>query len=73
MPTRTIVSGGKTWRVIPSGRVTSNDHDEFGLLFVAGVGDEREVRVTAWARGTTDVFHLGAPIDEHPESTAAPG
>jgi hypothetical protein len=31
------------------------------------------VRVTAWARGTTDVFHLGAPIDEHPESTAAPG
>jgi len=49
MPMRTIVSGGKTWRVIPSGRVTSNDRDEFGLLFVAGVGDEREVRVTRYS------------------------
>ena len=49
MPTRTIVAGGKTWRVIPSGRVTPMDHDEFGLLFIAGVGDQREVRVTRYS------------------------
>jgi hypothetical protein len=49
MPTRTIVTGGKTWRVVPSGRVTSYDHDEFGLLFIAGVGPEREVRVTRYS------------------------
>ena len=49
MPTRTIVSGGKTWRVIPSGRVTPMDRDEFGLLFVSGVGDQREVRVTRYS------------------------
>jgi hypothetical protein len=49
MPTRTIVAEGRSWRVIPSGRVTSNDRDEFGLLFVAGVGSEREVRVTRYS------------------------
>ena len=50
-------------------RVYRTDRD--GAVIVES--DGREVRVTAWARGTTDVFHLGAPIDEHPESTAAPG
>ena len=25
MPTRTVTLGGKTWRVLPSGRVTPND------------------------------------------------
>jgi len=49
MPTRTVTIGGKTWRVFPSGRVTQYDHDEFALLFVAGSGDSREVRVTRYS------------------------
>ncbi len=49
MPTRTITAVGKTWRVFPSGRVTQNEHDEFSLLFVAGVGADREVRVTRYS------------------------
>ena len=49
MPTRTITLGGKTWRVLPSGRVTQYDRDEFALLFVAGTGDHREVRVTRYS------------------------
>lgn len=49
MPTRTIVIDGRTWRVFPSGYITQYEHDEFGLIFVAGAGDEREVRVTRYS------------------------
>jgi hypothetical protein len=49
MPTRTISIDGKAWRVFPSGYVTQYEHDEFGLLFVAGSGDAREVRVTRYS------------------------
>jgi hypothetical protein len=49
MPTRTVSLGGKTWRVLPSGRVTQNDRDEFALLFVTGSEDKREVRVTRYS------------------------
>ena len=49
MPSRTLVVDGRTWRVFPSGFVTQYDHDEFGLLFVSGTGDEREVRVTRYS------------------------
>lgn len=49
MPTRTIAIDGKTWRVFPSGYVTQYEHDEFGLIFVAGAGDEREIRVTRYS------------------------
>lgn len=49
MPTRTITLAGKTWRVFPSGRVTQLDRDEFALLFVAGSGDDRVVRVTRYS------------------------
>jgi hypothetical protein len=49
MPARTITAGGKTWRVFPSGRVTQNEHDEFGLLFIAGTGADRVVRVTRYS------------------------
>ncbi len=49
MPFRTLTANGKTWRVMPSGRVTQYDHDEFALLFVAGAGDDREVRVTRYS------------------------
>ena len=49
MPTRTVAIDGKTWRVIPSGRVTQYDRDEFALLFVHGTGVGREVRVTRYS------------------------
>lgn len=49
MPIRTLSMHGKTWRVVPSGRVTQSDHDEFALLFVAGAGADREVRVTRYS------------------------
>src|SRR5258706_381573 len=45
MPSRTITTRGKTWSVFPSGRITQYDRDEFGLVFVAGVGAELGVRI----------------------------
>jgi hypothetical protein len=49
MPTRTIDIDGRNWLVFPSGRVTQYDRDEFGLIFVNGVGADREVRVTRYS------------------------
>ncbi len=49
MPTRSITHAGRSWKVYPSGRVTQFDHDEFSLLFVAGSGADREVRVTRYS------------------------
>jgi hypothetical protein len=49
MPTRTITVDGRTWRVLPSGFLTANHLDEFGLMFVAGDGADREVRVTRYS------------------------
>lgn len=49
MPSRTITVDGKVWRVFPSGFITPNEHDEFGLLFIAGTGSGREVRVTRYS------------------------
>jgi hypothetical protein len=49
MPTRTIAVDGRTWRVLPSGRVTQMDRDEFALLFIAGAGADRVVRVTRYS------------------------
>ena len=49
MPARTINVGGRTWRVLPSGFVTQYDQDEFGLIYVSGTGDDREVRVTRYS------------------------
>jgi len=49
MPARTITANGRTWRVYPSGYITQYDQDEFGLLFVSGTGDDREVRVTRYS------------------------
>jgi hypothetical protein len=53
MAFRTISTDGKTWRVFPSGFVTQYDRDEFGLMFVHGGGDTRDVRVTRYSpKGT---------------------
>jgi hypothetical protein len=49
MPARTITVNGRTWRAFPSGFVTQYDQDEFGIIFVAGTGDDREVRVTRYS------------------------
>jgi hypothetical protein len=49
MPIRSITHAGRAWRVLPSGRVTQYDRDEFALLFVSGTGDDREVRVTRYS------------------------
>ncbi|MBX3173089.1 MAG: hypothetical protein KF709_01635 [Gemmatimonadaceae bacterium] len=49
MPTRRITIEGKTWQVYPSGYVTQYDADEFGLIFVHGVADERVVRLTRYS------------------------
>ena len=53
MPNRTISADGRQWRVFPSGRVTPLAFDEFGLYFVTGAGDAREVRVTRYSPQTT--------------------
>ena len=49
MPTRSITVDGRSWDVFPAGRVTQYDKDEFGLVFVAGEGDDRIVRVTRYS------------------------
>ena len=49
MPTRVIDVDGREWKVFPSGRVTQMDKDEFGLMFVSGIDDERIVRVTRYS------------------------
>lgn len=49
MPSRTITANGKSWLVFPSGRITQYDRDEFGIVFVAGTGAGREVRVTRYS------------------------
>jgi hypothetical protein len=49
MPTRTITVDGATWKVYPSGFITPNEHDEFGVIFVAGSGPDRIVRVTRYS------------------------
>ncbi|MFN8579810.1 MAG: hypothetical protein U0163_02355 [Gemmatimonadaceae bacterium] len=53
MPTRSITIEGTPWRVMPSGFVTQYEHDEFGVLFVSGSGDHRQVRVTRYAPTAT--------------------
>lgn len=49
MPYRTINVAGREWKVMPAGRVTQYDRDEFALFFVSGEGEERELRVTRYS------------------------
>ena len=54
MPSRKIIVDGRAWRVSPSGTVTANTLDEFGLIFVATAPDGgRELRVTRYSPSTT--------------------
>lgn len=49
MPNRSITVDGVTWKVFPSGFITPNEHDEFGLVFVSGAGADRVARVTRYS------------------------
>ena len=49
MPTRSITIDGRSWRVFPSGFLTANHLDEFGLIFVSGEGADRVVRTTRYS------------------------
>ena len=49
MPRRLIDRGAEQWEVAVSGRRTQYTKDEFGLIFVRGEGDAREVRVTRFS------------------------
>lgn len=49
MPARRMVADGREWQVYPSGFLTPYVGDEFGLIFVSGHGDAREVRVTRYS------------------------
>ena len=88
MPIRTISLEGRAWRVMPSGKVTQYDRDEFALLFVAGSDEHREVRVTRYSpHGTrsreaalvelsdadlTRLFAESQPSEMSPEAGYAP-
>lgn len=58
MPTRSLSTAGRTWRVFPSGRVTQYERDEFALVFVSEANGQREVRVTRYSP-------MGARTREH--------
>ena len=49
MPIRTITVDGRSWQVYPSGFTTVYILDEYGVIFVAGEGADREVRVTRFS------------------------
>ena len=51
MPTRHVEIDGRSWQVYPSGYTTQYDADEYGLIFVQGVADAREVRLTRYSPG----------------------
>lgn len=53
MPARQIEVDGKRWQVLSSGFITQYMADEFGLVFVSGSSDEREVRFTRYSPRTT--------------------
>jgi hypothetical protein len=65
MPTRRIEIDGREWQVYPSGFLTQYVGDEFGLIFVAGSGDAREVRVTRYSpMGTRSREQSLAELDD---------
>ena len=49
MARRTIVVDGERWAIYPSGRVTTYDRDECGLVFEKGTGPERVRRVARYS------------------------
>lgn len=88
MPTRHLEIDGRRWQVYPSGYLTQYDADEYGLIFVQGVAEEREVRLTRYSPGgvrsreqslaeMTDAdlvrfFQMSQPSATSPEAGYAP-
>jgi hypothetical protein len=88
MPTRRLDIDGRTWQVYPSGYPTQYDADEFGLIFVHGVADQREVRLvryTPWGTRSREqslaeladadlkrLFETSQPSVTSPEAGYAP-
>jgi hypothetical protein len=84
MPTRQVVIEGREWKVYPSGFLTANIGDEFGLIFVSTVDGAREIRVTRYSpTGTqsreqslgslddgelTALFRMSQPGERSPEA-----
>jgi hypothetical protein len=84
MPARTVTIDGNDWSVFPSGFLTQYVGDEFGLIFVRGTGDAREVRVTRYSpvgahareqslaemetAELTELFRMSQPSDRSPEA-----
>lgn len=84
MPTRHITIDEREWQVYPSGFLTQYVGDEFGLIFVAGTGEAREVRVTRYSPTGTrsreqslaelddaqvvELFHMSQPSARSPEA-----
>lgn len=65
MPARRLRAEGREWEVYPSGFLTQYVGDEFGLVFVTGQGEAREVRVTRYSpRGTRSREQSLAELDE---------
>lgn len=65
MPTRRIAIDGREWQVYPSGFLTQYVGDEFGLIFVTGHGEAREVRVTRYSpMGTRSREQALAELDD---------
>lgn len=52
MPFRTINVQGAVWRAQPSGNVTANVKDEFGVIFARGEGAHIEQRVVRYSPQT---------------------
>jgi hypothetical protein len=46
---RRIHAGDAWWDVVPSGRVTVYDRDEFGIVFRKGTGPDAERRYTRYS------------------------
>jgi hypothetical protein len=84
VPTRHIAIDGRDWQVFPSGFLTSYVGDEFGLIFVCGQGETREVRVTRYSpfgvrareqslaalddEQLVEYFRMSQPGDRSPEA-----
>ncbi len=84
MPARTLMADGRKWQVYPSGFLTQSVADEFGLIFVTGEANAKEVRVTRYSPGATrareqslaelddatllNLFHMSQPGSRSPEA-----
>ena len=84
MPARLVHIEGTAWQVYPSGFLTQYVADEFGLIFVSGQGDQRDVRVTRYSPGSTrsreqslaelddaqlvNLFRMSQPSSRSPEA-----